>query len=167
MINADNLEKYRNKIISLALLQYGKKYIHGMMGPDTFDCAGLVWYIYKYVYGINIFSEGYGKSTTTMIMTSKYGNITLFNNKYKDLSLIKKGDILLLHRQSLKDNEPKENNKYPGHCGIYLGENKFIHSSGTEKKIVISSFNNEYWRNILVASKDIVSEDKVYKYNKN
>lgn len=164
MIKANNLDEYRDKLISLALLQYGKKYVHGMMGPDTFDCAGFVWYVYKLVYGINIFQDGFGKSTTTMIMTSKYGNITLFNQLQKDTSLIKKGDIVLLHRQSLKDNEPKEDNKYPGHCGIYLGDNRFIHASGTEKKMVISSFNNKYWKDILVASKDVVGDSKIYKY---
>lgn len=144
----------RDEICNLALNQYNKKYVHGSMGPDTFDCAGLVWYIYHYFYHVDIFYEGYGKSTTTKIMTSKYGILTLGN----DLSLLKKGDILLIHRQSLEDNEPKIDNKYPGHCGIYIGDNYFVHASGTEKRVVISSFNNEYWVKRLVASKDMVSE---------
>ena len=96
-------------------------------------------------------------------MTSKYGILTLYDTNYKDISLIKKGDILLLHRQSLNDNEPKKDNKYPGHCGIYLGNNKFIHASGTKKKILINTFNNKYWYNKLVASKNIVDEKSLYK----
>lgn len=150
MIKANTI---RDEICDLALNQYNKKYVHGSMGPDTFDCAGLVWYIYYYFYHIDIFYDGYGKSTTTKLMTSKYGILTLGN----DLSLLKKGDIVLLHRQSLKDDIPKVYNKYPGHCGIYIGENSFIHSSGTEKRVVISNFSNEYWVKKLVASKDIVS----------
>lgn len=144
----------RDEICKLVLNQYNKKYVHGSMGPDTFDCAGLVWYIYYYFYHRDIFYKGYGKSTTTMIMTSNYGILTIGN----DLSVLNKGDIVLLHRQSLKDNEPKVDNKYPGHCGIYIGENSFVHASGTEKRVVISSFNNDYWAKKLVASKDIVSD---------
>lgn len=151
MIEANTI---RDEICKLVLNQYNKKYVHGSMGPDTFDCAGLVWYIYYYFYHRDIFYKGYGKSTTTMIMTSKYGILTIGN----DLSVLNKGDIVLLHRQSLKDNEPKVDNKYPGHCGIYIGENSFVHASGTEKSVVISSFNNDYWAKKLVASKDIVSD---------
>lgn len=96
-------------------------------------------------------------------MTSSYGNIYLYKTKIKDISLIKKGDIVFLHRQSLKDNEPKVNNKYPGHCGIYIGNNAFIHASGTEKRIVISNFNNEYWYKKIVGFKDYEEEMKLVK----
>lgn len=154
MIKANTLDNIRDEICKLALDQYNKKYVHGSMGPDTFDCAGLVWYIYYYFYHKDIFYKGYGKSTTTMLMTSKYGILHLGN----DLSILKRGDIVLLHRQSLKDTEPTPYNKYPGHCGIYIDDNYFIHASGTEKRVVISSFNNEYWVKKLVASKDIVSD---------
>lgn len=95
-----------------------------------------------------------------MIMTSKYGILTLYNTEFKDISLIKRGDIVLLHRQSLNDNKPRVDNKYPGHCGIYLGDNKFIHASGTKKKVVIDTFYNDYWYKKLVASKDIISDRK-------
>lgn len=91
-------------------------------------------------------------------MTSKYGKLTLFkeNDINKDLNLIKNGDIVFFHRQSLKDNIPTENNKYPGHCGIYLGEQKFIHASMPKQRVVISDFSkNEYWLQVLVGSKDI------------
>ena len=159
-INANNI---RDEILFLALTQYGKKYVHDTYGPDTYDCAGLVWYIYKKVLGINIFNNGYGKSTTTKIMTSNYGKLTIYNTDIKDIKLIKKGDIVFLHRQSLKDNEPRVNNKYPGHCGIYIGNNAFIHASGTEKRIVISDFNNEYWYKKIVGYKDYEEEFELVK----
>ncbi|MCI9279695.1 MAG: C40 family peptidase [Bacilli bacterium] len=139
-------------------MQYKKLYEHGKNGPDTFDCAGLVWYIYNEICNINLYYEGFGLSTTTKIMTSKYGKLTLFkeNDINKDLNLIKNGDIVFFHRQSLKDNIPTENNKYPGHCGIYLGEQKFIHASMPKQRVVISDFSkNEYWLQVLVGSKDI------------
>lgn len=63
-----------------------------MHGPDTFDCAGLVWFLYYKLFKIDIYDNGYGLSTTTKIMTSSYGKITLFDEDSfsKDLSLIKK-----------------------------------------------------------------------------
>lgn len=159
MIKAINNEiKLRNEIISLALLQHNKLYKHGQNGPDTFDCAGLVWYIYNLICNIDLYNTGFGLSTTTKIMTSKYGKNILFqeNDINKNLNLIKIGDIVFFHRQSLKENSPTENNKYPGHCGIYLGEQKFIHASIPKQKVIISDFTkNEYWLNVLVGSKDI------------
>ena len=146
MIKPNTLEeKLRNDIISFLKYQHNKKYIHNTYGPDTFDCAGFVWYVYNKVLNINSFDDGYGISTTTKIMTSKYGKIILFNeiNNFKNTSLIKKGDILLFHTQSLNEFNPTVNNKYPGHCGIYIGNNKFMHASNKQGKVVYSKLEED------------------------
>lgn len=165
MIKANfNEDELREKIVKLALLQYHKLYKHGENGPNTFDCAGFVWFLYNEILGINVYNQGYGLSTTTKIMTSKYGKIILYkeNDINKNLSIIRKGDILFFHRQSMNEEMPKENNKYPGHCGIYLDDNNFIHCSRPKGKVVISNFdNNEYWKKVLIASKDILSDNKI------
>ena len=162
MIKANiNDEIIRKKITKLALLQYNKQYIHGNHGPNSFDCAGLVWYIYHEVLGIDIYKEGFGLSTTTKIMTSKYGKLTLYNEEdlNKNITIIKKGDIVLFHRQSKKEDEPKPNNKYPGHCGIYLDNYNFIHCSRPKGKVVINNFKKDiYWKKVLVANKDIITK---------
>lgn len=155
----------REKLIELAILQLNKLYVHGKHGPDTFDCAGFVWFIYNEICNLNLYYKGIGLSTTTKIMTNAYGKIILYkeDSPFKDLSVIKKGDILFFHRQSMNDNEPKENNKYPGHCGIYLDNNYFIHCSRTKGKVIINNFNkNAYWKKVLVANKDIFSDNKIY-----
>ncbi len=165
MIKANTIDKekeLRYKIMKLALLQHHKNYVHGKNGPNTFDCAGLVWFVYHEILNINLYENGFGISTTTKIMTNNYGKLTVFeeNDFNKDLKLIKNGDIIFFHRQSLKDTIPKENNKYPGHCGIYLGNNEFIHCSKAKGKVVISNFiDNDYWKNILVGSKDIFGDN--------
>ena len=155
----------RDEIVDLALSQYHKPYMRGSFGEESFDCASLAWYIYKKILNIDIFEEGYGISTTTKIMTSKYGILTLYdeNSLSKNLKLINKGDIVFLHRQSKQDCIPRINNKYPGHVGIYLGDLKFIHASGRAKKVIINSFEKEYWNGILVGAKNIVDDKKVYK----
>lgn len=160
MIKANTQELLREKIVKLALMQHHKSYVHGNHGEDSFDCAGLVWFIYQELFNINLYKNGYGLSTTTKLMTSNYGKLILFNDN-KDINIINKGDILFFHRQSMNDDMPKEDNRYPGHCGIYIGNNKFIHSLKSEGEVVISDFEkNDYWRKVLVASKDVISEQK-------
>lgn len=162
-------EILRKKLIKLAILQLGKEYRHGYHGPTMFDCAGLVWFLYYRIYGIDLYVDGFGLSTTTKIMTSSIGEVTLFDerNENKDLSLLKPGDIVFFHRQSLKDFEPRVDNRYPGHCGIYLGENLFIHASYPKSSVIKSSFDyNPYWASVLVASKNIVKDEKVLKLDR-
>ena len=170
MILANTIEeKLRDKLIHLARLQLNKPYVHKEQGPDAFDCAGLVHYIYEELFDIDIFKDGYGLSTTTKLMTSSYGKIILFDehNLNKDLSIVKRGDVLFFHRQSKKDNIPKEDNYYPGHCGIYLGNNKFIHCTKSKGLVYISIFEKcKYWKKVLVGSKDIILDDKIYKTKK-
>ena len=150
----------------LSLQQLGKKYVHGKHGPDTFDCAGMVWYIYDSICRINIYESGIGLSTTTKIITSTYGSIILYDEDdlNKNLKLLEKGDILFFHRQSLGDNIPKIDNKYPGHCGIYLGDNSFIHCSRPKKKVIINNLVDDiYWQRVLIGSKRIISNNKILK----
>lgn len=162
MIKANITEKeLREKLIKLALLQYHKLYVHGKNGPDTYDCAGLAWYLYNEICKLNLYNGGFGLSTTTKIMTNNTGFLTLFDEweKNKDLSLIKEGDIVFFHRQSLNESNPTEFNKYPGHCGVYLGDYRFIHASRPKQKVIISDFTkNEYWKNVLVGFKNIIDE---------
>ena len=99
-------------------------------------------------------------------MTSNYGKLILFEEKNinKDLKLIRKGDVIFFHRQSFEDNIPKVDNKYPGHCGLYLGDNYFIHCTISKKRVVISNFEkNMYWNRVMVGSKDILSDALILK----
>lgn len=158
MIKKDTINEIeiREKIVELALSLQGKQYVHDTYGPDTFDCAGFVKYVYKNVLNINIFEEGIGLSTTTKVMTSKYGILTL----YPTIDILNKGDILLFHTQSLDATKPSIDNKYPGHCAIYIGDNKYIHctSKGINPGVGVRDFSEKKKLNRkLVASKDIVS----------
>ena len=157
----------RDKIVKLTLEQLKKKYVHGENGPETFDCAGLVWHVYKEVMDINVYKNGIGKSTTGRIMTNGKGDLELFDekSKNKDLDSIKEGDVLFFHRQALKDNEPSEENKYPGHCGIYLGNNKFIHATRITGSVIISDLKDiidskkrrpKTWEKVLVGYRNMI-----------
>lgn len=165
MFKPNTIDEIRKKIIDLAKNQKNIKYVHGGHKPSGFDCAGLVWYVYNEIFDIDLYEIGFGESTTTMMMTSTYGKITLYEDNVldKDLSLLKRGDILFFHRQSMDDNIPKVDNRYPGHCGIYLGNNKFIHCTmrkGKNRVIINDLEKNKYWRKKLVGSKDIITYQK-------
>lgn len=42
---------------------------------------------------------------------------------------------------------------FPSHVGIYLGENKMIHASSRDRKVVISSLNTPYYRARFIGAK--------------
>jgi len=135
-----------------------------MRGPNAFDCSGLTWYVYNEIFGVDINSNGYGLSATTKQMTSDIGNLYLFEKDYciqvQDFTI---GDILFFHRQSLKDNNPMPYNRYPGHCGIYLGNNKFIHALRKQGQILISDLIlNNYWSKKLVGRKNLINQKATF-----
>lgn len=42
---------------------------------------------------------------------------------------------------------------FPSHVGIYLGENKMIHASSRDRKVVISTMNTPYYRSRFIGAK--------------
>lgn len=159
-------ELYQKNIVELAMTKLNMPYVWGATGPDSFDCAGLTYYIYKELFNIDIEKSGYGAGSTTKQMTNNIGVL----KKYKEDDTKKKeyikelniGDLLFFHRQSLEDNGPTPNNRYPGHVGIYIGNNMFIHSSSDEEKVIISPLD-DYWLKVLVGSRDILSSIIIHK----
>lgn len=156
-----DLEKYyRKNIVDFALIQLEKKYVWGMKGPDEFDEAGLPYYIFKELFKIDIEKDGYGSNEITKQMTNSIGHLTKYieddNNKEKYLVDINVGDLLFFHTKALEENQPTTSNQYPGHVGIYLGDNHFIHVSPELGYILIDELT-ETWLKKLVASRDIVA----------
>lgn len=153
-------EYYRNNVIEFALIQLDKPYIWGGVGPDTFDCSGLTYYLYKELFNVDINETGFGVGDTTKQMTNNIGTLRKYpeidENKEKYIKDINIGDLIFFHRQSLEENQPTPTNRYPGHVGIYLGDKKFIHASSEEEKVIISELDN-YWISVMVASRDLIS----------
>ena len=153
------LDFYRNNVIDLALTKLDKKYVWDARGDEEFDCSGLTYYVFMELFSIDINESGYGIGDTTKQMTNNIGNLRQYKeddvNKKKYIDEINKGDLVFFHRQSLEENIPSPENKYPGHVGIYLGDNKFIHAYSDAGKVIISEFD-DYWISVLVASRDII-----------
>lgn len=103
----------------IALQQLGAPYRLGGNDPSGFDCSGLVYYAYKQQ-GIKI-----PRSTKTQLRYSK----TISRSQ------LKSGDLIFFNISG----------NTVSHVGIYIGNNKFVHSPSPGKRVHISTLKNPYW----------------------
>jgi len=111
----------RNIIVKHAKKYLGRPYRYGATGPNSFDCSGFTYAVFKEV-GINI-------PRTSLAQSKIVG---------KKLSIyeLKEGDLLSFDT-SLKG--------HINHSGIYIGNHKFIHaSSGKAHSVTVSSLDGWY-----------------------
>ncbi len=101
-------------IVSLAKKYLGSRYVYGGASPSGFDCSGFTMYLYKQ-FGVSLphsaTAQSY-KGTKVSKANLQPGDIVFFKNYRTNVGI--------------------------GHCGIYIGNNQFIHAS-TEKTGVITS----------------------------
>ncbi len=111
-----------DNIIATAKSKLGSPYNPAHAGPDSFDCSGFVYYVFRQN-GIKIPRTSRGQS-----LISKRLN--------KDE--IKRGDIVVFdtaHRGHIN------------HSGIYLGNGKFIHAtSGRAYSVTISNLEHGFYK---------------------
>ncbi len=113
-------------VINTAKAMLGIKYYYGGNSPKTgFDCSGLVYYSHK-------------KHGITLPRTTS-GQLKRVRRIYK--SALRPGDLVFF----------AIDRKTVSHVGIYLGNNKFIHSPSTGKRVNITSMNTNYWRSRFVS----------------
>jgi cell wall-associated NlpC family hydrolase len=121
--------------ISYALAQLGKPYIWGGIGPDGYDCSGLVQQAYD-VAGISL-------------PRSTYDQVYAGQPVY-DLSQLAPGDLLFTEGA---DPGP---GGLPGHVGMYIGSGSVIDAPHTGATVELTSLSA--WVNQLVAVRRIVPE---------
>lgn len=99
------------QVVSLARSKLGCPYEWGAVGPDSFDCSGLVYWIFNTELGISVPRTTYGYAS--------------YKGTDKEVSMndIQPGDILLT----------------PEHAGIYIGNNEYIHAPDVGDVVKISS----------------------------
>lgn len=147
-IDVQKIEKNtedKDVLKQLALSYIGKKYKYGANGPEEFDCSGFVLHYYntlgKTIPRTSILQSEFG------ILINKedlqIGDVVFFDtrnsNNSKDIKINEK-DILL---EAISD---VEKDKKVTHCGIYIGDGKFVHaSSGSIMRVVIEDLNSKYF----------------------
>ena len=117
------------KVISIAEDQYGKKYVYGAEGPNSFDCSGLIIYAFKNGAGITSLP----RTAEKMGYSSKYPKIS-------NISDLKVGDLVFFNTSSDSD--------LCDHVGIYLGSGNFVHASSAAAKVVKSNLNSGYYNRV-------------------
>lgn len=129
-LGRDNTKRV-NKVIGRAHELIGTPYRWGGASVSKgFDCSGLLFYLFRSEAGINI------PRTTTAMLKSKAKTVLRHNLKNGDAVFFKHNG-----RGRIK------------HVGIYIGNNKFIHSPRTGKSIRIDSLSNKYWNKSYLTAK--------------
>lgn len=122
------------KIIEYAKTLLGKKYVWADEGPNTFDCSGFTWYVYKNVAKISLPRS-----------SKEQGVYGTYINK-KDLQ---PGDLVFFDTVGAMDN-------VISHAGIYLENNQFIHASSSQGKVVISQLDSDYYSKVFVNGRRVL-----------
>lgn len=103
-----------SEIVKLAKKYLGSRYVYGGSSPSGFDCSGFTMYLYKQ-FGVSLPHSSTAQSnrgTRVSKANLQPGDIVFFKDYRTNVGI--------------------------GHCGIYIGNNQFIHAS-TEKTGVITS----------------------------
>jgi cell wall-associated NlpC family hydrolase len=114
------------KVIALAVQQYGKPYVYATHGPDTFDCSGLTSYCFGTVAGVSLSRSAYGQG---------------YDNRFQKIETIgalARGDVVCF-------NTVASDIDLSDHVGIYLGGGKFIHASSGAGKVIVSTLASGYY----------------------
>ncbi|MDU7361780.1 MAG: NlpC/P60 family protein [Propionibacteriaceae bacterium] len=101
-------------VISTALAQVGKRYVHGATGPNSFDCSGLTTYAFRQV-GVSLprTSRGQYSGAGRRVSTSE----------------IQPGDLVFYYGG-------------PSHVGIYIGGGKIVHAANPRSGINVTGLHS-------------------------
>ena len=122
--NNNTVSTKANEVIAYAKTLLGKPYVWGAQGPNSFDCSGFTYYVFKNKAGIVL--------PRTSSAQSKYGT-------YVSKSNLKAGDLVFFDTNGANDGNVS-------HVGMYIGNGQMIHASYGQKKIVIANFNDSYYQ---------------------
>lgn len=117
----DDSETRMNSLAIYAMSLYDTPYQYGGASRvNGFDCSGFVQFVFQNSLGLQLPRTSTEMSRVGTPMESdqlKPGDLVFFNTSHKANS----------------------------HVGIYIGENRFVHSPKSGKAIIITSLNNRYW----------------------
>lgn len=125
----------QTKVVSKTKEQLGKPYVWGASGPNSFDCGGLVKYVYKQAVNMDL-----PMGTTNQ---EKYGTEVNLNS-------LLPGDLLFYGNRG---------NTY--HVGIYIGNNQMIHApkpGETVTTVNIQYFYPSFARRLLSSEEPAVQK---------
>ena len=109
-------------IVAIAKSKMGSPYRYGKSGPDSFDCSGFVYYVFK-------------TAKRAVPRTSLQQSLAGKKLKREELQI---GDIVVFDTAK---------RGHVNHSGIYIGEGKFIHAtSGKAFRVTTSQLDNGFYK---------------------
>lgn len=110
-----------SETLMYALSLVGVNYKYGGKSPETgLDCSGFVSHVYQQAAGL--------------ILPHNARAISMFGHKIA-ISELQPGDLVFYNTMR---------HAY-SHVGIYLGDNRFIHSASTGSGVEVVNMNGNYW----------------------
>ena len=119
-------------VIDLAHKQLGKPYVWGAEGPNSFDCSGLIYYVYKNAASI----------TLPRTSSAQYSAGVAVSR-----SNLKAGDLIFSSTDGTGNIT---------HVAIYVGDGQMIHAPRTGKNVEKVSINNSYWNKAYVGARRVL-----------
>ncbi len=119
-------------VIDLAHAQLGKPYVWGAEGPNSFDCSGLTYYVYKNAAGVNL----------PRVSRDQYRTGTAVSR-----SNLQPGDLIFYSTDGSGNIT---------HVAIYVGNGQMIHAPRSGKNVEKVSINNSYWNKAYVGAKRVL-----------
>jgi len=120
-----------HSIASFASGFVGHRYVRAGTSPAGFDCSGLVTYVLGQ-HGIRV----------TRNASGQYRDNGVHINK----SDLVPGDLVFFSNNG---------GRSVTHVGIYIGEGKFVHASGTRVGVIISSLSSSYYTRVWHGAKRV------------
>lgn len=106
----------------------------GNSGDGGFDCSGFVQHVYLNTLGI--------KLPRTSAEMSRAG-------APPDAGRLRPGDLVFFNTRQ----------RPFSHVGIYVGEERFVHSPSSGKTIMVTSMREKYWRDRYNGARRVTSSD--------
>ncbi len=112
----------------------GTPYRYGGDTKRGIDCSGFAYQLYS-----KVFNTAIGSSSRNI-----YSKVNPVSK-----SDLQEGDLVFF----------KTNRKSISHVGVYIGDNKFAHSS-TSKGVIISNLDESYWRKTWYKGGRLIDQDR-------
>lgn len=123
----------RMDIVNLAKEQLGKPYVWGAEGPGSFDCSGLVKYVYL-------------KTKAIQKILPHKASYQATEGKYVSLDNLKEGDLVFWGHKGEKGIK---------HVGIYIGGGNIIHAPQPGEVVKISKLSDMNKHMVYITSKTL------------
>lgn len=132
----------REKFVAAAKQYVGCPYELGAIGPDKFDCSGLIYHVARTSVGIQL------PRTAKAI----YNFVRRVPDEDREV-----GDLLFFKTTTSGN---------ISHVGIFIGNNQFISaiSDGPNTGVIISSLNQTYWKDKYVSCGQFLPSGSMYDF---